>query len=82
MVRQNALAASRLYKCVMRHFCYSQLYDTGRKLENQHLFSHAKLSDSDLMIDFKLNLRSDEKDKHLFNMLAQQGRRETSGEKG
>jgi hypothetical protein len=66
----------------MRHFCYSQLYDTGRKVENQHLFNHAKLSDNDLMIDFKLNLRSDEKDKHLFNILAQQGRRETAGEKG
>ena len=73
MVRQNALAASRLYKCVMRHYCYAQLYDSGRKIENQHLFNHGELSDTDLMIDFKLDLRSaaDPTHKHLFNMLAQ-----------
>ena len=70
MVKQNALSASRAYKCVVRHFCFSQLYDSGKKIQNQPLFNHAKLSDEDLMIDFKLSLK-DDRERHLFNLLSQ-----------
>lgn len=36
MVSHNAVAASRLYKRIMRHFCYSQIY--LKKKDNMHLF--------------------------------------------
>lgn len=69
MVRVNALAASRLYKCIMRHYCYMQLYDSGKKVQNQHLFNFKNLKDTDLMIDFKLQMK-DSRDSNLFNLLA------------
>lgn len=31
LVKSNALTASRLYKRLIRHYCYQHLYDTGRK---------------------------------------------------
>jgi hypothetical protein len=68
LVPSQALTASRLYKRIMRHYCYMQLYDSGKKAQNQHLFDFKNLTDEDLMIDFKLSLK-DTKDKQLFNML-------------
>lgn len=70
LVPSQALTASRLYKRIMRHYCYMQLYDSGKKAQNQHLFDFKNLTDEDLMIDFKLSLK-DTKDKQLFNMLSQ-----------
>lgn len=32
MVKLNASAASKLYKCIMRHYCYQNLYDSGKKV--------------------------------------------------
>ena len=55
-----------------------QLYDTGRKAQNQHLFDFKNLSDEELMIDFKLSLK-DDKDKQLFNMLSQARKPEEIG---
>lgn len=54
MVKANANAASKLYKCTMRHYCYQNLYDSGKKTQNQHLFNFKNIKDEDLMIDFKL----------------------------
>lgn len=85
LVPTQALTAARLYKRVMRHYCYMQLYDTGKKTQNQHLFNFKNITDEDLMIDFKLSLK-DTKDKQLFNMLSQArkpaeiGHREKKGE--
>jgi len=70
MVKANAAAASKIYKCAMRHYCYKQLYDSGKKVQNQHLFNFKNIADVDLMIDFKLKMK-DTKDKHLFNLLSQ-----------
>ena len=34
LVPSQALTASRLYKRIMRHYCYMQLYDSGKKAQN------------------------------------------------
>ena len=34
LVISNALTASRLYKRIMRHYCYMHLYDSGKKVQN------------------------------------------------
>lgn len=72
LVIQNALTASKLYKCAVRHFCYMQLYDNGKKAQNQHLFNFKSVEDDDLMIDFKLSSKS-EKDAKLFSLISQVG---------
>jgi hypothetical protein len=60
MVKANANAAAKLYKCAMRHYCYQNLYDSGKKTQNQHLFNFKNIKDEDLMIDFKLSLKNDQ----------------------
>ena len=60
MVKANANAAAKLYKCTMRHYCYQNLYDSGKKTQNQHLFNFKNIKDEDLMIDFKLSLKNDQ----------------------
>jgi len=67
MIKTNAMAAAKLWKCVQRHYCYSDMYDSGTKQKNQHLFDFKKMEDSDLMIDFKLPLRDPLKPK-LFSL--------------
>ena len=54
LISSNALAASRLYKRIMRHYCYTQIYE--KKPSNLGLFQYKGLEDEDLMIDFKLDL--------------------------
>lgn len=43
MVQSNALAASRLYKRIVRHYCYSQIYE--KKKSNMHFFTFKNLTD-------------------------------------
>jgi hypothetical protein len=64
------MSASRIYKIIMRQYCYIQLYDSDRKKKNAHLYKFAKITDDDLMIDFKLDPKSDS-DGELFSMLSQ-----------
>ena len=54
LISTNALAASRLYKRIMRHYCYMQIYE--KKKTNISLFNFSKVDDDDLFIDFKLDL--------------------------
>ena len=54
LISTNALAASRLYKRIMRHYSYQQIYE--KKQSNLGLFQYKDLEDEDLMIDFKLDL--------------------------
>ena len=54
LISTNALAASRLYKRIMRHYCYMQIYE--KKRANMNLFNFSKVDDDDLFIDFKLDL--------------------------
>ena len=54
LIATNALAASRLYKRIMRHYCYMQIYE--KKKANINLFKFGKVEDDDLFIDFKLDL--------------------------
>lgn len=55
MVTSNALAASRLYKRIVRHFCFQQIY--AKKQENMHLFKFKNVEDDMLFIDFKLDVK-------------------------
>ena len=55
LVTTNAQAASRLYKRIMRHYCYSQIYE--RKASNIAHFRNVR--DADLFIDFKLDLKNE-----------------------
>lgn len=58
MVKSNVTAANRIYTCVMRHYCYMQLYESGKKVANQHLFNFKNVTDQDLFIDFKLKIKN------------------------
>lgn len=76
MVKSNAAAAAKVFKCVMRHYCYCNLYEEGKKHSNQHLFNFKNITDQDLMIDFKLLIKND-KDAKLFSLLSQAGQTQT-----
>ena len=54
LVSTNAQAASRVYKRIMRHYCYSQIYE--RKQSNINMFRFKNVRDEDLFLDFKLDL--------------------------
>lgn len=54
LIATNALSASRLYKRIMRHYCYMQIYE--KKKSQMGLFQFSNLNDEDLFIDFKLDL--------------------------
>ena len=54
MVKSNVTAANRIYTCVMRHYCYMQIYE--KKKANMGIFKFKNVSDEDLFIDFKLDL--------------------------
>jgi len=70
LIATNALSASRLYKRIMRHYCYMQIYE--KKKSQMGLFQYANLNDEDLFIDFKLDLHGkDTKDFKLFELLTQ-----------
>lgn len=68
MVSHNALASSRLYKRIVKHFCYSQIY--ARKQDNMHLFKFKDVEDDQLFIDFKLDCKV-EKEQELFKLATQ-----------
>ena len=68
LIASNALSASRLYKRIMRHYCYMQIYE--KKGSNMGMFRWKDIQDEDLFIDFKLDLHTDHlKDKALFDLL-------------
>jgi len=70
LIATNALSASRLYKRIMRHYCYMQIYE--KKKANMGIFKFKNVSDEDLFIDFKLDLQSQDgnnKDAALFDLL-------------
>lgn len=71
LISTNALAASRLYKRIMRHYSYDQIYE--KKETNLGLFQYKGLEDEDLMIDFKLDLHKPpgHKDHQLFQLMTQ-----------
>ena len=46
------MSASKLYKRIMRHYCYMQIYE--KKEQNMALINFKKIEDEDLFIDFKL----------------------------
>ena len=55
----------------MRHYCYMQIYE--KKKDNMSLFKFKQIEDSDLFIDFKVDLYSDRagnKDHALFDLLS------------
>lgn len=54
LIATNALSASRLYKRIVRHYCYMQIYE--KKKANMGIFKFKNVSDEDLFIDFKLDL--------------------------
>jgi hypothetical protein len=69
------MSASRLYKRIMRHYCYMQIYE--KKKSNMGLFKYSHLNDEDLFIEFKLDLHSMyNKDAKLFDLLTQARRPE------
>ena len=68
MVQSNAIAASRLYKRIARHYCFSQIYQ--KKKQNMHLFQFKNITDEQLFIDFKLDFKN-EKDVALFELATQ-----------
>ena len=68
MIQSNAQAASRLYKRIVRHYCYSQIYE--KKKENIHFFKFKNLEDDQLFIDFKLDIKKD-KEVELFSLITQ-----------
>ena len=55
MITSNAMAASRLYKRIVRHYCFKQIYE--KKQANMHLFKFKNVEDDLLFIDFKLDLK-------------------------
>ena len=65
MVQSNALAASRLYKRIVRHYCYSQIYEAKKR--NMRFFTFKNMTDDQLFIDFKLDF-TQEKDQALFSL--------------
>lgn len=71
LIATNALSASRLYKRIMRHYCYMQIYE--RKRDNMGIFTFKNITDEDLFIDFKLDIQSlsgkSGKDLPLFDLL-------------
>ena len=70
LIQTNALAASKLYKRIMRHYCYMQIYE--KKKSNIGLFNFKQIDDEDLFIDFKLDLHvkgPKPDDKKLFSLL-------------
>ena len=75
LIATNALTASRLYKRIVRHYCYMQIYE--KKRDNMSLFNFKQVQDEDLFIDFKLDLNrsaprgTGQKDQALFNLLHQ-----------
>lgn len=72
LIATNALSASRLWKRIMRHYCYMQIYD--KKKSNIGVFNFMSVDDEDLFIDFKLDLYTDRpgnKDRALFDLCAQ-----------
>lgn len=54
LISTNALAASRLYKRIVRHYCFTQIYE--KKKSNLGFFQYKNIEDDDLFIDFKLDL--------------------------
>ena len=50
LINGNALTASKLYKRIMRHYCYMQIYE--KKKQNLCLFNFKNIQDEDLFIDF------------------------------
>ena len=66
LITTNAQAASRLYKRIMRHYCYDQIYQ--RKATNINMFRFKNVRDEDLFIDFKLDLNK-EKEMAVFESL-------------
>ena len=60
------MAAQRLFKRVMRHYCYMQIYE--KKKSNLKFFTHKGLSDDDLFLDLKLDLDHSMADKKLFDL--------------
>ena len=68
MVNQNAVAAGRLYRRIVRHYCYSQIY--SKKQDNIHLFKFKNIDDDQLFIDFKLDTTLD-KERELFSLMSQ-----------
>lgn len=70
LIATNALSASKLFKRIMRHYCYMQIYE--KKKDNMGLFMFKQVEDEDLFIDFKLDLyskRTDNKDHALFDLM-------------
>lgn len=80
LVKQQAITAARLYKRVVRHYCYMRLYESGRKKRNAHLMGFSNITDEDLMIDFKLNPRV-EKDGLLFSLITQARKPDQKGKR-
>ena len=54
LIATNAMAASRLYKRIVRNYCYMQIYE--KKQANIGIFNQMNVDDADLFIDFKLDL--------------------------
>jgi hypothetical protein len=69
MSKNNPITAARIYKRIMRQYCYIQLYDSNRKKRNAHLYKYAKITDEDLMIDFRLDPQV-KSDGGLFSLLS------------
>jgi len=71
LIATNALSASRLYRRIVRHYCYMQIFE--KKKDNLSLFKFKNMGDDDLFIDFKLDLHNarDRKDHQLFNLMMQ-----------
>lgn len=73
LIAANALAASRLYKRIMRHYCYMQIYEKKKaNIKNRGIFKLKNVTDDDLFIEFKLDLESRNpanKDEDLFDLL-------------
>ena len=67
LISTNAQAASRLYKRIMRHYCYDQIYQ--RKANNINMFRFKNVRDEDLFIDFKLDITK-EKELTVFEYMA------------
>ena len=56
LIATSALSASKLYKRIMRHYCYTQIHE--KKKQKVAMIKFKETADEDLFIDFKLDLFS------------------------
>lgn len=66
MVELNALAATKLYKRIIRHYCMTQIKQ--KKEDNLAWFEEHNIDAEELFVDFKLDLSNND-DANILKLL-------------